>query len=88
MVRRIYVEKKKAYAVHASELMHEIHEFLGLKKAGLRYLIRYDVENISDPVFKAACRSVFSEPPVDIIYNEKLEIAKDEKVFAVEALPG
>ena len=88
MVRRIYVEKKKAYAVHASELMHEIHEFLGLKKVGLRYLIRYDVENISDPVFKAACRSVFSEPPVDIIYEETPGISKDERMFAVEALPG
>ncbi len=88
MVRRIYVEKKKAYAVHASELKHEIHEFLGLKKVGLRYLIRYDVENISDPVFKAACRSVFSEPPVDIIYEEDPGISKDERMFAVEALPG
>ena len=48
-VRRVYVEKKPAFAVQAKELAHEISTYLGIKDvAGVRVLIRYDVENISD----------------------------------------
>ena len=88
MVRRIFVEKKQPYAVHAAELQHEIHEFLGLKSVKVRYLIRYDIENISPEVYKRACKCVFSEPPVDILREESFEYGRDDKVFAVEALPG
>ena len=43
-VRRVYVEKKPAYAVQAKELRHEIHSYLGIKSlTGVRVLIRYDV---------------------------------------------
>ena len=73
-VRRIYVEKKEAFAVKAKELQEEIQSFLGIEDVkGVRVLIRYDVENISDEVFARACRTVFSEPPVDILYEEKFE---------------
>ena len=51
-VRRVYVEKKPAYAVQAKELKHEIRSYLGIDNmTGVRVLIRYDVENISDEVF-------------------------------------
>ena len=88
-VRRIYVEKKDAFAVKAEELQEEIQSFLGIEDVkGVRVLIRYDVENISDEVFERACRTVFSEPPVDILYEETFETAPDAKVFSVEYLPG
>lgn len=88
-VRRVYVEKKPAYAVQAKELRHEIHSYLGIKSlTGVRVLIRYDVENISDEVYKAACNTVFSEPPVDTLYEESFDIADFAKVFSVEFLPG
>ena len=88
-VRRIYVEKKEAFAVKAKELQEEIQSFLGIEDVkGVRVLIRYDVENISDEVFARACRTVFSEPPVDILYEEKFETAPDAHVFSVEFLPG
>ena len=88
-VRRIYVEKKDAFAVKAEELQEEIQSFLGIEDVkGVRVLIRYDVENISDEVFERACRTVFSEPPVDMLYEETFEIAPDAKVFSVEYLPG
>ena len=32
-VRRVYVEKKPAYAVQAKELKHEISSYLGIKSA-------------------------------------------------------
>ncbi|MCQ2541883.1 MAG: phosphoribosylformylglycinamidine synthase, partial [Lachnospiraceae bacterium] len=88
-VRRIYVEKKKEFAVKAVELKEEIHGYLGISSVeDVRVFIRYDVQNISDKVFEKACHSVFSEPPVDDLYMETLEIPAGAKVFSVEYLPG
>ena len=70
-VRRIYVEKKEPFAVKARELKEEVQNYLGITTVDkVRVLIRYDVENISDEVFERACRTVFSEPPVDTLYEE------------------
>jgi len=88
-VKRIYVEKKEAFAVKAKELKEEIHSYLGIKGVEkVRVFIRYDVENISEDTFGAACRMVFSEPPVDILYEETIEIPENGRVFSVEFLPG
>ncbi len=87
-VRRIYVEKKEAFAVKAKELHEELKNYLGINVEGVREFIRYDVENISDEVFAKACRTVFSEPPVDILYEEKIEVPAGGRVFSVEFLPG
>ena len=88
-VRRIYVEKKEPYAVAARQLKEDILGFLAVKGlTGVRKLIRYDVENVSDEVFEKACRTVFSEPPVDILYRETIDIPENGFVFSVEALPG
>ncbi len=88
-VRRIYVEKKDQFAVAARGLEHEVKSYLGIKGLEkVRILIRYDIENISDEVYKRACHSVFSEPPVDVLYEEQFPVADDEKSFAVEFLPG
>ena len=88
-VRRVYVEKKPAFAVKAKELKHEISSYLGIKTvSAVRVLIRYDVENISEEVFEKACKTVFSEPPVDDLYLEKFDMAENARVFSVEYLPG
>ena len=88
-VRRVYVEKKPDFAVAAKELRHEIRNYLGLKGVtGVRELIRYDVENISDEVYERACKTVFSEPPVDTLYEETFETAEGSRTFSVEFLPG
>ena len=88
-VRRVYVEKKENFAVAAKGLAHEVKSYLGVAGLeGVRVLIRYDVENISDEVFAEACRTVFSEPPVDDLYEEEFPMAANEKAFAVEYLPG
>ena len=88
-VRRVFVEKKDAFAVKAKELQEEIRSYLGIEGVtGVRVLIRYDVENISDDVFERACRTVFSEPPVDRLYHENFETAADSRIFSVEYLPG
>ena len=88
-VKRIYVEKKEPFAVKAKELKEEIRSYLGISGVkDVRMFIRYDVENLSEDTFEAACRIVFSEPPVDILYKENFEIPANGKVFSVEYLPG
>ena len=88
-VRRVYVEKKPAFAVQAKDLRHELRKYLGVfGLTGVRVLIRYDVENISDDVFEKACKTVFAEPPVDTLYKESFEMAENARAFSVEFLPG
>ena len=89
MVKRIYVEKKEPFAVKAKELHEEIRNYLGFKNiTKVRELIRYDIENISDETYERAKVTVFSEPPVDILYEEDFERTQDSRVFSVEYLPG
>ena len=88
-VRRIYVEKKEPFAVKARELEEEISGFLGIKSVtGVRVLIRYDVEGVSDETFERACKTIFSEPPVDEIFFENVSFGAGDRVFSVEFLPG
>ncbi len=88
-VKRVYVEKKKPYAVQARQHLDEIRAFLGIQGIEeFRVLIRYDVENIREDVFETACKCVFSEPPVDDLYLEEFPVEEGARVFSVEALPG
>ena len=88
-VKRIYVEKKPGFAVKALELKEDLINYLNMKAIeDVRMFIRYDVENLSDEVFEQACSTVFSEPPVDILYRERIEIPENGHVFSVEFLPG
>lgn len=88
-VKRIYVEKKAPYAVRANELKEEIKSYLGMKGLDtVRELIRYDIENLTETTYKKALGIVFSEPPVDVLYEEEFEKNSNDKVFSVEYLPG
>ncbi|MCR4798235.1 MAG: phosphoribosylformylglycinamidine synthase, partial [Lachnospiraceae bacterium] len=87
MVRRVCVEKKKEFAVAADSLRHELKHQYGISGIrGVRILVRYDIENISDDVYEKALKTVFSEPPVDDVYEE--EFSYDGQIFSVEYLPG
>ena len=87
-VRRVYAEKKPDFAVAAKDLKSEIKSYLGIKTVtNVRVLIRYDIENISDDTYEKAKVTVFSEPPVDDLYEETFD-AKGAAVFSVEYLPG
>lgn len=87
-VKRVYVEKKPEYAVKAKELFDEMTEYLGLDIEKVRVLIRYDVENVSDETYEKALKTVFSEPPVDYLYENTFPKEAGDRVFSVEALPG
>ena len=89
MVKRIYVEKKKPFAVKAKELSEEIKSYLDIRTiTQVRELIRYDIEQLSDEIYQRACITVFSEPPVDMLYEEDFPRSADARVFSVEFLPG
>lgn len=88
-VRRVYVEKKPAYAVKANELNEEIRSYLGISSVeGVRVLIRYDMENLSDEIYGLALTTIFSEPPVDEYYLEEFPAEEGDLIFSVEYLPG
>ena len=88
-VRRIYVEKKKPYAVQAKELREELSSYLGISTVtGVRVLIRYDIENLSDETYEKSKGTIFSEPPVDILYEDDFQHNPEDTVFSVEYLPG
>ncbi len=88
-VRRIFVEKKQAFAVSARDLCDDIRENLGIQGLkDLRIVNRYDVSGISEEEYLASRSTIFSEPTVDIVYDEILPLDKETRAFAIEYLPG
>ena len=88
MIRRIFVEKREEYAAQAKGLREELERYLGVEPEGVRVLVRYDIENLSDETYGKARGTVFAEPPVDRLYEEEFPHADDDFVFTVEYLPG
>ncbi|HHV11107.1 MAG TPA: phosphoribosylformylglycinamidine synthase [Clostridiales bacterium] len=88
-VKRIYVEKKAPYAVRAKELKAELRSYLGMKGLeSVRVLVRYDIENLTEDTYQKSLGTVFSEPPLDILYEEEFDAGAGDKIFTVEYLPG
>ncbi len=87
-VRRIYVEKKPEFAIKAVELKNEMFNYLNISADAVRVLIRYDIENLSDETYRKALVTVFSEPPVDNVYEESFPHDDSDFCFSVEYLPG
>ncbi len=88
-VRRIFVEKKKGFDVEATHLFHDLKDNLSLSGlTGVRVIQRYDVQGVSDEAFAAARNSIFSEPPVDTVYDEVCPLPEDAVYFVTAYLPG
>ncbi len=88
MVYRIYVEKKPGLQNEAVALLSDLRGLLYLQNlTDLRMFNRYDVESISEELFRASVDTIFSEPQLDIVTEE---LPKDDAcaIFAVEYLPG
>ena len=89
MVYRIYVEKKPRFAVDGGAVLSDLNVALGITSVkNVRIINRYDCEKLPRENFEAAVPTVFSEPPVDEVYYDLPEPAADERMFAVEFLPG
>lgn len=88
-IKRIYVEKKQGCDIEARHLLEDIRENLGISGLKvLRILNRYDIDGITDEDFELAERTIFSEPPVDIVYRDEVDFSGNAAAFAVEFLPG
>lgn len=88
-VKRVFVEKKKGYDVQAIQLFDDLKYNLGINALeSVRLINRYDIEGLSDNEYKRAKNTILSEPNVDYVYDESLNINDSEKVFAIEYLPG
>lgn len=88
-VRRIYVEKKKGFDVEARHLFHDLKENLGIQGLqDIRIIHRYDIAGISEEEYEKSRSTIFSEPPVDRVYDEVLPYGPEDRVFAMEYLPG
>src|SRR5665647_3665498 len=89
MVRRVFVEKMKGFDVEAKGLFEDIKNNLdisGLKD--IRVINRYDVEGLDEATYINAKTTVFSEPAIDMVYDEKLPENIGVNVFATAYLPG
>ncbi len=88
-VRRLFVEKRPGFDVEAAGLCRELTRNVGIAGLeGVRILQRYDTEGIPPSDYEKAKVLVFSEPPVDDVYDETFPVAEHETVFAVAYLPG
>ena len=89
MVRRIYVQKKPGFDVEAKGILEDLKENLQIK--GLEQVVilnRYDVSGVDEESYNKAKTTVFSEPQVDNYFDETYTFDQNDKVFAVEYLPG
>lgn len=88
-IKRIFVEKKQGFNVEAKGLLEDLKSHLGLKSLeDLRILHRYDTDYIDDSTYTTAIHTIYSEPPVDVIYEETFPMNNKDICFGVEYLPG
>ncbi len=86
---RIYVERKNGFENEAKRYESEFTNFLGIKGiTRIRYVNRYDIENISTDIADQACSRIFSEPQSDILYKNHIPLQDAESIIAWEYLPG
>jgi phosphoribosylformylglycinamidine synthase len=88
-IYRLFVEKKANYNVENEKMLRDIKINLGvISLNGLRIVNRYDIMGISENQYLKSRNTIFSEPTVDVVYDEELNIEGEESVFAIEYLPG
>lgn len=88
-VKRIFVEKRKGFDVEAVNLLADLKQNLGIKNAeAVRIINRYDISGLDGESFEKAKNTILSETNADTVYDEKIFIGDEFKVFAMEYLPG
>ena len=87
-VYRVFVQKRKEFAVEAVEIYNHLKSELkieGLKSLNIAH--RYDIQGVSEQAFNQGVDIILREPMVDDYILEDYPIT-NEVVFAIEYLPG
>ncbi len=88
-IRRLFVERREDLNVEATNLLNDLKK--NLKIDGLeavRIIDRYDIEGVTDEEYELACTTVFSQPSIDLLYDEDIDLPEGSRAFMVELLPG
>jgi phosphoribosylformylglycinamidine synthase len=86
-VYRVYVEKRKEYAVEAKDILNDIHSQLNIQSVdNVSVINRYDVQGVSEDVLNQGIKTILSEPMVDDVTLEDINV--EGKIIAIEYLPG
>lgn len=89
VVFRVFSEKKPEFAVEAKQVLKDIQSDLSIQTLSrLRIINRYDVSGISSEEYARSRSVVFSEPPVDDVTDEDINLSDACHILAVESLPG
>ena len=87
-VFKVFVERKQDCRIEAEGVKRDLRENLMIANLeNVRLINRYYVEGISEEIFEKAKYTIFSEPQTDIA-TENIEYSSNDKLFAVEYLPG
>ncbi|MGL4738333.1 MAG: phosphoribosylformylglycinamidine synthase [Cellulosilyticaceae bacterium] len=85
---RVFVEKREGFDVEAKRLQKEIKEFLHIEHVhNVRILNGYDIEYVTEAVYRQGLHTIFSEPQADYVYEEHLP-QLEGFVFATSYLKG
>ncbi|WP_235900741.1 phosphoribosylformylglycinamidine synthase [Inconstantimicrobium porci] len=89
MIRSIFVEKKPGYNIEAKSLLEDLKNNLQITSIeNVRVLNKYIFDLDDENLYKKSITSIFSESPVDFVYENMPKVAADESTFCVEFLPG
>jgi phosphoribosylformylglycinamidine synthase len=88
-VYKVYTEKKSEYDAVSEAILFELRDSLLIKTLeNVRIINLYEVEGIKREDFEKAIPVIFSVPVTDIVYSEFPVLQADERMLAVEFLPG
>lgn len=87
-VNRVFVEKKDGFDLESVAMQNDIRESLHIDIGKVRVINRYDIENISESSYKKVAETILSEANLDNVYYEEIPNITNERVFAIEYLPG
>lgn len=88
-IKMVFVEKKEGFNIEGKILLEDFRTNLRIDSLEeVRVLNKYLISDISDEYYNKALHTIFSELPVDKVYEEKIDLDKDDIAFGVEFLPG
>ena len=88
MVYRVFVYKRDDFTVESVELFESLKTQLKIEALkSLKIVHRYDIEGVNEEQLQQGSSIILSEPMVDDVVFEEYKL-NNEKVFAIEYLPG